>query len=344
MQTLLIALVKAYEIQGCYQMQNAFNAYGIDHVVLVKLASAAVVSWLVGLSEEQTMATVSHVWMDGHPSRVYRAGTNTIPRKGWAAGDAARKAVQLALMVEQGQPGSPGALSAKPGGFWERTFGETGFKLPRPFGSWTVQNVLFKIVPVEGHAISAVEAAMLHAQLLQKKELSQIKWIDLRTTAAANLIVNKHGKLRNSADRDHCIQYVVALTFLKKSPPEAADYSDKSPWATSEELRSLRERIEVRPDSKLTQDYFDLGKKSIGAGMTVHLADGSAMPEILVEYPVGHARNPQTPAAVQKKFFQNMGQMFSAAKIGCILGAVQQPDLPVSDFVNLLVPTRKARL
>jgi 2-methylcitrate dehydratase len=179
---------------------------------------------------------------------------------------------------------------------------------------------------------------------LQKKELSQIKWIDLRTTAAANLIVNKHGKLRNSADRDHCIQYVVALTFLKKSPPEAADYSDKSPWATSEELRSLRERIEVRPDSKLTQDYFDLGKKSIGAGMTVHLADGSAMPEILVEYPVGHARNPQTPAAVQKKFFQNMGQMFSAAKIGCILGAVQQPDLPVSDFVNLLVPTRKARL
>ena len=348
MQTLLIALVKAYEIQGCYQMQNAFNAYGIDHVVLVKLASAAVVSWLLGLSEEQAMATISHVWMDGHPNRVYRAGANTIPRKGWAAGDAARRAVQLALIVEQGQPGSPGALSAKPWGFWEWTFGEAGFKFPRPFGSWAVQNVLFKTMPVEGHAISAVEAAILHARLFRQKGLSdplgQIKRIDLRTTAAAYLIVNKQGTLHNAADRDHCIQYVVALAFLKEDPPEAADYLDKSPWVTSEELRSLREKIMVRPDSKLTQDYLDLDKKSIGAGMTVHLVDGSSMPEILIEYPVGHARHPQTPAATQNKFLQNMGQMFLAAEIGRILGAVQKPGLPVSDFVDLFVPTGKARL
>ncbi|KAJ5164080.1 uncharacterized protein N7500_005910 [Penicillium coprophilum] len=348
MQMLLIALVKAYEIQGCYQMRNAFNAYGIDHVVLVKLASAAIVCWLLGMAEEQAMATISHVWMDGHPNRVYRSGENTIPRKGWAAGDAARRAVQLALLIQDGQPGSPGALSARPWGFLERTFGEAGFVLPRPFGSWTVQNVLFKSMPVEGHAISAVEAGILQARQFGQKGLSdplnQIKRIYLRTTAAAFLIVNKHGPLQNAADRDHCIQYVVALAFLKGSPPEAADYLDKSPWANSEELEALRERIVVQSDPKLTEDYLDLDKKSIGAGMTVHLADGSSLPEILIEYPVGHARNPKTPAAVQEKFFQNMGLMFSAAEISRILGAVQNPDTSISDFIDMFIqPSTKAR-
>ncbi|KAJ5189160.1 MmgE/PrpD [Penicillium cf. griseofulvum] len=347
-QTLLIALVKAYEIQGCYQMRNAFNAYGIDHVVLVKLASAVVVCWLLGMTDEQAMATISHVWMDGHPNRVYRSGANTIPRKGWAAGDAARRAVQLALLVQDGQSGSAGALSAKPWGFWERTFGEGGFVLPRPFGSWTVQNVLFKSMPVEGHAISAVEAAVLQARRFRQRGLSdpikRIQRIDLRTTAAAFLIVNKHGPLHNAADRDHCIQYVVALAFLKGSLPETTDYLDESPWANSEELEVLRERIVVQSDPKLTEDYLDLDKKSIGAGMTVHLADGSSLPQIQIEYPVGHARNPQTPAAIQEKFFQNMGLMFSATEIGRILGAVQNPDTLISDFIDLFIqPLAKAR-
>lgn len=349
MQTLLVALVKAYEIQGCYQMRNAFNVYGIDHVVLVKLASATVVCWLLGMTDEQAMATISHVWMDGHPNRVYRSGENTIPRKGWAAGDAARRAVQLALLVQNDQPGSPGALSAKPWGFWERTFGEAGFILPRPFGSWTVQNVLFKSMPVEGHAISAVEAAILQARRFRQEGLSdplkQIQRIDLRTTAAAFLIINKHGPLHNASDRDHCIQYVVALAFLKGSPPEAADYLDESSWAKSEELEALRERIMVQPDPRLTEDYLDLDKKSIGAGMTVHLKDGSSLPQILIEYPVGHARNPKTPAAIQDKFFQNMGLMFSATEIGRILGAVQRPDTLISDFIDMFIqPSVKARM
>ncbi|KAJ5550448.1 hypothetical protein N7461_005146 [Penicillium sp. DV-2018c] len=349
MRTLLVALVKAYEIQGCYQMQNAFNSYGIDHVVLVKVASAAVVCWVLGSSEGEAMATLSHVWMDGQPSRVYRSGANTVPRKGWAAGDAARRAVQLALLVRDGQPGSPGALSAKPWGFWERTFGERGFVFPRPFGSWTVRNVLFKTMPVEGHAISAVEAAVLHARLLRQKGLSdpleQIRWIDLRTTAAASLIINKHGPLHNAADRDHCIQYVVALAFLKASPPDAVDYLDESPWATSERLEVLRGRIVVQPDTKLTEDYLDLDKKSIGAGMTVHLADGTSMPEILVEYPVGHSRNPKTPAAVQEKFFRNMGLLFDTTEIGRMLGAVQNQDTLISDFMNLFIrPSSEAKL
>lgn len=342
MQTLLISLVKAYEIQGCYQMQNAFNAYGIDHVVLVKLASAAVVSWLLGLTREQAMATISHVWMDGHPNRLYRTGSNTISRKGWAAGDAARRAVQLALMVQQGQDGAPEALSARPFGFWERTFGKDGFKFPRAFGSWTVRNVLIKTMPVEGHAISAVEAAVLQAQLLRQRGLvdpvKEVESIYLRTTEAASLIIDKKGTLQNAADRDHCIQYVVALAFLKGSPPDAADYLDESPWAQSEELESLRGRIVVQADSELQSDYLDLDKKSISAGVTVHLKNGLELPEVLIEYPVGHARNPKTPTAVQEKFFQNMGHMFSGAHINRVLGAVHDSDMLISDFMELFVP------
>jgi 2-methylcitrate dehydratase len=340
MRTLLIAVIKAYEIQGCYQMRNAFNAYGIDHVVLVKLASAAVVSWLLGLTEEQTMACISHVWMDGQPTRVYRARDNTIPRKGWAAGDAARRAVQLALYVQAGQPGSRGALSSKPWGFWARTFGDAGFQFARPFGTWTIQNVLFKAMPVEGHAVSAVEAVLLQMDRFKAKGLSipaqDIKQIDLRTTAAADLIINKRGPLRNAADRDHCIQYAVALACLKGSAPEAADYLDTSPWATNDDLKCLMERITVSPDPELTRDYLDIDKKSIGTGVTVHLKDQSVLPEILVEYPMGHARNPETNASVEDKFSQNMARMFLKTEIAQIARAVHRPDLPVSNFVDLL--------
>lgn len=349
MRTLLIALIKAYEIQGCYQMRNSFNAYGIDHVVLVKLASAAVVSWLLGLTEEQTLATISHVWMDGQPTRVYRSRDNTIPRKGWAAGDAARRAVQLALYVEAGQPGAPEALTAKPWGFWERTFGEQGFQFPRPFGTWTIQNVLFKAMPVEGHAVSAVEAALLQLRRFKKKGLSNplehIQQIDLRTTAAADLIINKSGPLRNAADRDHCVQYAVALALLKGSAPEAADYLNESAWATSEDLAHLRDKIVVLPDRELTRDYLDLEKKSIGTRLTVTLKDGSVFPEILVEYPIGHVRHPRTEAVVHAKFLRNMAYMFSEAETSQVLKAVGEDGLSVMDFVDLLArPAAKFRL
>ncbi|CAL5868137.1 uncharacterized protein PFLUO_LOCUS2361 [Penicillium psychrofluorescens] len=340
-KTLLIALIKAYEIQGCYQMRNAFNVYGIDHVVLVKLAATAVVSWLLGLTEDQTRAAISHVWMDGHPTRAYRSGANTISRKGWAAGDAARRAVQLALLVRAGEPGAPGALAIPRWGFLERTFGEVGFELPRPFETWTIQNVLFKVMPVEGHGIAAVEAALVQHRALQQRGWSHptnhIQRVVLRTTAAADLIINKTGPLQNAADRDHCIQYVVALAFLKGSAPEAADYADNSQWAPSKELEYLRSRIEVHPDAKLTQDYFDLDKTSIGSGVTVDLDDGSSLSEILIEYPIGHARNPKTSAAIQAKFAKNMRHVFSEAEVARISKAAEDDDMRVMDFVDLLV-------
>jgi 2-methylcitrate dehydratase len=349
MRTLLIALVKAYEIQGCYQMGNSFNAYGIDHVVLVKLASTAVVSWLLGLTEEQTMASISHIWMDGQPTRNYRSRGNTIPRKGWAAGDASRRAVQLALYVRAGQPGAPEALTAKPWGFWTRTFGDKGFQFPRPFETWTIQNMLFKTMPVEGHAVSAVEAALVQMRRFEKMGISnpvmQIESIRLRTTAAADLIINKTGPLRNAADRDHCLQYVVALTFMKGVAPDASDYLDTSPWTTSEDLTHFREKILVVPDHKLTKDYLDLSKKSISNGLTVIFKDGSVLPEILIEYPVGHARRPETEAAVEAKFLRNMAYMFSRAEIAQILNSVQETDLPLNDFVDLFArPAAKSKL
>lgn len=347
--TLLIALVKAYEIQGCYQIGNSFNAYGIDHVVLVKLASTVMTSWLLGLTEEQAMASISHVWMDGQPTRVYRSRGNTIPRKGWAAGDASRRGVQLALYVRAGQPGAPEALSAKPWGFWTRTFGEQGFQFPRPFGTWTIRNVLFKTMPVEGHAVSAVEAALIQLRRFQEKKLSdpaaQIKSIELRTTSAANLIINKAGPLRHAADRDHCLQYVVALTMLKGAAPDFRDYLDTSPWTTSEYLTHLRNKILVIPDDDLTQDYLNLDKKSISNGLTVILNNGSVLPEVLVEFPVGHVRHPKTETAVEAKFLQNMAHMFSQADTAHILEEIQQDDMLVNDFVDLLArPTANPKL
>ena len=337
MKTLLEALIKAYEIQGCYQMRNAFNTFGIDHVILVKLASAAVVSWLIGLTEEQTMSTISHVWVDGHPTRVYRTGSNTIPRKGWAAGDACMRAVHLALLTRAGQPGTPEALTSLPWGFYKQAFGDKRFELPRPFGTWTVQNVLFKVMPVEGHGISAAEAALIVIGQLRMRGLSpeDIAKIDVRTTAAAHLIINKRGRLHNAADRDHCIQYVIALTFLKGRAPEPQDYLDKSPWATSENLALLRERINVRPDESLTRDYLDLDKKSIGSGLTVHLRNGSTLPEVLVEYPIGHVRNDRTAPMIREKFARNMRWVFSKMQIERINEAVEDDCMRIMDFVDL---------
>ncbi|ODM20994.1 hypothetical protein SI65_04047 [Aspergillus cristatus] len=337
-RTLLIAITKAYEIQGLHQLHNAFNAYGIDHVILVKLASAAVTAWLLGLSQTQAMATISHVWMDGHPSRVYRSGSNTIPRKGWAAGDACMRAVHLALLVRAGQVGAGGALSAVPYGFLERTFGARGFVMPQAFGDWAVRNVLFKVMPVEGHGIAAVEAALVQGSRMRERGLrveEDIVRVEVRATAAADLIINKKGVLRNAADRDHCIQYVIAVALLKGHAPEVGDYADGSYWAQSAAMDSMRERIEVMADEGLTKDYLDLEKRSIGAGLTVYLRDGRVLDEVLVEYPIGHVKNPATGDAVREKFGRNMRVMFSDTEIARIIEAVQVDDLRISDFVDL---------
>ncbi|RDW56964.1 hypothetical protein BP5796_13031 [Coleophoma crateriformis] len=337
-KTLLTAIIKAYEIQGCYQMRNAFNEHGLDHVILVKLASTAVVSWLLGLTEEQTMAAISHVWMDGHPSRVYRSGANTIPRKGWAGGDACMRAVHLALLTKAGQVGAPTVLSDAKWGFQARCFGGKEFDLPRPFRTWAIQNIAFKVMPVEGHGISSVEAALIQRERLLRKglQVSDISKIEVRTTKAADMIINKSGPLHNAADRDHCVQYAIALVLLKGSYPETQDYNDDSPWATSTELATLRDKIVVWPDAQLTEDYLNIEKRSVSAGLTFHLQDGGVLDEVLSEYPPSHVRNPRTETLAREKFVRNMQLKFSDAEIERVVRNVHNDELSIKDLVGLL--------
>lgn len=347
MKTLLEAMIKAYEIQGSFLIRNPFNAHGLDHVVLVKLASAAVVSWLLGLSEVQTMAAMSHVWMDGAALRIYRSGSNTIPRKGWAAGDACMRAVSLALLVRAGQLGSKTVLTMPRWGFYCNLWSGGQFDLSQGFGTWAMENIYFKLMPVEGHSISAIEATLIqHAMLSNLGNISesQIAKVEVRTNGAANMIINKSGPLHNAADRDHCMQYSVAVALLKGDVPAAEDYQDSSPWASSSVVESLRARIIVREDEQLTEDYLNINKKSVSSGVTLHLADGHILDEVLVEYPVGHVKHPQTLESVGRKFSSSMALMFTKEETSRIVKVVESgDDTPIADFVDLLTRNEDVR-
>lgn len=340
MKTLLEAIIKAYEIQGCFLIRNPFNAHGLDHIVLVKLASTAVVSWLLGLSEVQTMAAMSHVWMDGAALRIYRSGSNTIPRKGWAAGDACMRAVSLALLVRAGQLGSKTVLTMPRWGFYSTLWGDGQFDLSQTFGTWAIENIFFKVMPVEGHSISAIEAALVQYDRLiglgyiQDKDIAKV---EVRTNGAANMIINKPGTLHNAADRDHCMQYSLAVALLKGDVPAVEDYQDSSLWASSPIVDALRSRIIVREDEQFTKDYLDIDKKSVSSGVLLHLADGQTLEEVIVEYPVGHVKHPQTLERVARKFDNNMALMFTKAQTTKIVKVVEAgDDTPITDFVDLL--------
>ena len=334
-------MIKAYEIQGCFLAKNAFNAHGLDHVILVKLASTAVVSWLIGLSEQQTMAAISHVWMDGAALRIYRSGSNTIPRKGWAAGDACMRAVQFALLTRAKQPGAPTVLTMPRWGFYEALWQGREFDLPHPFGSWAMENIFFKVMAVEGHSISAIEATLAqHAKLraLGMDQERNIARVEVRTNGAANMIINKTGHLSNAADRDHCMQYSLAVTLLKGDAPNTDDYQDTSPWAGSLVVEALRERIHIREDQQFTRDYLDRSKKSVPSAVLIRLADGRVLDEVVVEYPVGHVNHPWTTEMVRKKLMKNMALMFTAAETERVIEAVEKEDnMRISDFVDLFV-------
>ena len=341
LKTLLTAIVKAYEIQGCFLVNNAFNRRGLDHIILVKLASTAVLSWLVGLSEEQTMAAISHVWMDGAALRIYRSGSNTIPRKGWAAGDACMRAVHFVLLTRAGQPGASTVLTMPRWGFYETLWGGDTFDLPHTFSTWAIENIFFKVMAVEGHSISAIEAALVqHARLLAlgRNHERFIARVDVRTNGAANMIINKSGNLYNAADRDHCMQYSLAVTFLKGAIPVPEDYQDASPFAGSPAVEALRERIHIREDEQYTKDYLDPGKKSVSSAVSLHLTNGQLLDEIIVEYPVGHVKHAHTPIEVRKKFVRNMALMFTTAETKRLIDVVEnEDDIRISDFVDLLV-------
>jgi 2-methylcitrate dehydratase len=283
----LTAMVKAHEIQGVLALENSFNRVGLDHVVLVKVASTAVATHLLGGSRQQIVDALSQAWVDGQSLRTYRHAPNAGPRKSWAAGDAASRAVRLALMTLKGEPGLPSALTASRWGFCDVSFGGKRLKLARPFGCYVMENVLFKVsYPAEFHAQTAAEAAVkLHPQV--KDRLGDVERIVLSTQESAVRIISKTGPLHNPADRDHCLQYIVAVA-LTHGNLTADHYEGKT--AVDPRLDALRAKMEVHEDPRYTREYLEPDKRSIANAVQVFFKDGSASEKVEVEYPLGHRR------------------------------------------------------
>lgn len=313
MRDVMTAMIKAHEIQGCIALENSFNKVGLDHVILVKIASTAVVSQMLGLTREQALNAVSLAWIDGHSLRTYRHYPNAGSRKSWAAGDATSRAVRLALMAKLGEMGYPSALTAKTWGFYDTLFRGNHFKFQRPYGSYVMENVLFKIsYPAEFHSQTAVEAAFtLHKQMVAAGKTSDdIAKISIRTHEACIRIIDKKGPLNNPADRDHCIQYMVAVPLIF-GRLTARDYEDVI--ADDPRVDVLRAKMHLREDESFTADYFDPAKRSIANAMTIEFKDGTTLGEEVVEYPVGHARRRAEgiPLLIEK-FKINLNRIFDA--------------------------------
>src|SRR6266852_4893506 len=290
MRDVLTAMIKAHEIQGVIALQNSFNRVGLDHVVLVKVASTAVVAQMLGLSRDGIINALSHAWVDGQSLRTYRHAPNTGSRKSWAAGDATARAVRLALIAKTGEMGYPSVLTAKTWGFYDVLFKGNEFKFQRPYGSYVMENILFKIsFPAEFHAQTAVEAAMKIREELPRlgKNPEDIKRITIRTHEACIRIIDKKGPLNNPADRDHCIQYMVAVPILF-GRLIAQDYEDAV--AKDPRIDKMRDKIVCVEDKQFSKDYHDPEKRSIPNALTVEFKDGKKMTEIVVEYPIGHKR------------------------------------------------------
>ena len=342
MRDVMTAMIKAHEIQGCIALENSFNKVGLDHVILVKIASTAVVSQMLGLTREQALNAVSLAWIDGHSLRTYRHYPNAGSRKSWAAGDATSRAVRLALMAKLGEMGYPSALTAKTWGFYDTLFRGNRFKFQRPYGSYVMENVLFKIsYPAEFHSQTAVEAAFtLHKQLVAAGKTSDdIAKISIRTHEACIRIIDKKGPLNNPADRDHCIQYMVAVPLIF-GRLTARDYEDAI--ADDPRVDALRAKMHLREDESFTADYFDPAKRSIANAMTIEFNDGTVLGEEVVEYPVGHARRRAEgiPLLVEK-FKINLNRIFDADQQKKILDlcldrkALEATE--VKDFMAMLV-------
>ncbi|MCX4194011.1 bifunctional 2-methylcitrate dehydratase/aconitate hydratase [Methylophaga sp. OBS1] len=345
MRDVLIAMIKAHEIQGVLALENSFNRVGLDHVVLVKIASTAVVTGLLGGSKDDIINAVSNAWVDGQSLRTYRHSPNTGSRKSWAAGDATSRAVRLALMSMKGEMGYPTALTAKTWGFYDVFFKGQPFKFQRPYGSYVMENVLFKIsFPAEFHAQTAVECAFqLHPEVADKidtlKKIEQIDKIVLTTHESAIRIIDKQGPLNNPADRDHCLQYMTAVGLLKGSLT-AADYEDAV--AADPRIDALRDKMVCIENPEYTKDYLDPEKRSIANAVQVFFKDGSHSEQIAVEYPIGHRRRrAEGIPELVRKYKTNLARRFPERQQKAILDVCMDEAklsaMPVNEFVDLFV-------
>ncbi|MFT3805984.1 bifunctional 2-methylcitrate dehydratase/aconitate hydratase [Arenimonas sp.] len=333
----LAAAIKAHEIQGSYALQNSFNRVGLDHVILVRLASTAVTTHMLGGGKEEIINAVSHSWIDGGALRTYRHAPNAGPRKSWAAGDACRRAVTHALNAVKGCVGYPSALTAKTWGFYDVLFKGKAFEFERPFGSYVMENVLFKIsFPAEFHAQTAVECAMqLHSQVAGR--IDQIERIELETQEAGVRIIDKTGPLANYADRDHCLQYMVAVPLIF-GRLTADDYTDAV--AADPRIDAVRSKMTVKENPQFTADYFDPEKRYIGNSIQVFFKDGSSTDKVSIDYPIGHRnRRGEGIPVLLDKFEAALGGHLPARRVQQILALTQDTSrfesTPVHRFLDL---------
>jgi 2-methylcitrate dehydratase len=342
MKDVLTGMINAHEIQGVLALENSFNRVGLDHVVLVKVASSAVVANMLDLPYDEIVNAVSLAWVDGQSLRTYRHAPNTGSRKSWAAGDATSRAVRLALIAKTGEMGYPSVLTAKTWGFYDVLFKGQPFTFQRPFGSYVMEHVLFKIsFPAEFHSQTAVEAAMaIHREMKSRAiAVQDIEKITIRTHEAALRIIDKQGPLNNPADRDHCIQYMVAVPLIF-GRLTAQDYEDEV--AQDPRIDALRAKIVCVEDKQFTKDYHDPAKRSIANALTVEFKDGTKLKEVVCEYPIGHKRRRKEgmPVLVEK-FKTNLARRFPAKQQKAILDVCMDADklarTPVNEFVDLFV-------
>ena len=340
-EDVLTAMIKAHEIQGCIALENSFNKVGLDHVILVKVASTAVVAQMMGLTRDQALAAVSLAWVDGQSLRTYRHFPNAGSRKSWAAGDATSRAVRLALIAKTGEMGYPSALTAKTWGFYDVSFKGQPFKFQRAYGSYVMENVLFKIsFPAEFHSQTGVEAAMTiyHQMQAAGKTSDDIAKVTIRTHEACIRIIDKKGPLNNPADRDHCIQYMVAVPFIF-GRLTARDYEEDI--AADPRIDALREKIVCVEDAGYTADYHNPEKRSIANAITVEFKDGTVFEEVAVEYPIGHARRrvEGIPLLIEK-YKTNLARIYDTDKQKKIIDLCLDYDklsaTPVNEFMDLM--------
>ena len=339
MQDVLTAMIKAHEIQGVLALENSFNRVGLDHVLLVRVASTAVVTRMLGGTYEQVLAAVSNAWIDGGALRTYRHAPNTGSRKSWAAGDATSRAVRLALIAMTGEMGYSSALSAKTWGYYDVLFRGKPFEFTQPYDTYVMENILFKIsYPAEFHAQTAVEAAMtLHDEV--KDRLDDIDKIHIETQEPGVRIIDKTGPLDNPADRDHCIQYMTAIPMIH-GRLTAADYEDEI--ANDPRVDALRSKMEVVENKSFTKDYFDAEKRYIGNAIQVFFKDGTSTDRIAVDFPIGHRERREEGIPVLKQKFessvsQKLGQRQWAQLSALCADREKLAATAVDDFMALLV-------
>ena len=338
MRDVLTSMIKAHEVQGVLALENSFNRVGLDHVVLVKVASTAVAAQMLGLGKDQIIDAISHAWVDGQSLRTYRHAPNTGSRKSWAAGDATSRGVRLAMMVAKGEMGVPSVLSAKTWGFYDVHFKGKKFKFQRPYGAYVMENILLKIsFPAEFHAQTAVECAIkLHPEVADR--LDQIDSIELTTQESALRIISKDGPLHSPADRDHCLQYMVAVPLIY-GRLTVDDYEDEV--ASDPRIDALREKMRCVQDDRFTREYLEPDKRAIGNSVQVFFTDGTATERVTIDYPIGHRRRRGEGIPIlEKKFRGALRTCFPEGKSGRIydlcLDRQKLETTAVNEFMDMM--------